>query len=73
MKKRWQLNANTPSSIVARLKLPSAAITQLCATSAIFAAMIWLTIWALTVLFLISTKVSIRRFRLRPIQSAELM
>ena len=71
IKKRWQLNSKVPSSTGGRLKLPSGAITQLWVTSARFAAMIWDTICALTVPFVISTNVSTRRFKLRLIQSAE--
>ena len=40
MKKRWQEKANSPSGQVARVKDPSGDITQLCATSAMLAAMI---------------------------------
>src|SRR6056297_353716 len=73
MKKRWQLKANSPSGLTMRENVPSGAITQLCATSAMLAAITWLTICALTVGFSISTRVSTRRLRLRPIQSAEEM
>ena len=38
MKKRWQLNENSPSGRVYRLKLPDGSMTQLCAVSARFAA-----------------------------------
>ena len=53
--------------------VPSGCATQLCAWSAMFAAMIWSTICACTVGLVISTSVSIRRSRLRSIQSAEEM
>src|SRR6056297_512815 len=73
MKKRWQLKANSPSGLTSREKVPSGAMTQVCASSAMLAAMIWLTICALTVGLVVSTSVSTRRLRLRPIQSADEM
>ena len=58
MKKRWQENGLSTVSSSARRKDPSGCNTQLWATSARLAAMIWPTICALTVGLVHSTSVS---------------
>ena len=54
-------------------RLPSGSSTQLCASSLRLATMIWSRICRWTVRFSIGTSVSIRRSRLRGIQSADEM
>jgi tRNA(Met) C34 N-acetyltransferase TmcA len=73
MKNRWQENGFSTVSRSARRNDPSGCNTQLCATSARFAAMICPTICAFTVALVHSTSVSTLRLRFRPIQSAELI
>ena len=56
-----------------RVNDPSGSMIQLCAVSRRLMPMIWSRICSWTVAFSIGTRVSIRRSRLRGIQSAEEM